>query len=183
MAGRDVFICHAHLDKVAYVRPLSEALDQRGISCWIDEAQILPGESIVGKINDGLRSSRIVLVIITDAFVERNWPEKELNSALSRESGPAKFWWFRCCAPNPAGISIAIRCSRTSCTSIGAKGPGHSPITLPHSSRELPHPSGTTAIPPITSGWSGSGCFRSPRTLVSHIGLHCAGALTSKPFS
>lgn len=85
MVGRDVFICHAHLDKAAFMRPLSELLNRRGISCWLDEAQILPGDSLVEKINEGLRTSRIVLVIITDAFLDRNWPQKEMNSALSRE--------------------------------------------------------------------------------------------------
>src|SRR2546421_3212159 len=85
MSGRDVFICHAHVDKATHAGPLNEALNMRGISCWVDEAQILPGESIVEKINDGLRSSRFVVVIITDEFLDRNWPQKELNAALSRE--------------------------------------------------------------------------------------------------
>lgn len=85
MSGRDVFICHAHSDKVTHARPLSEALTKRGLSCWIDEAQILPGESIVDKVNEGLRSSRFVVVVITKEFLDRGWPQKEMNAALSRE--------------------------------------------------------------------------------------------------
>lgn len=85
MSARDVFICHSHLDRITHARPFSEALNLRGISCWIDEAQIMPGESIVDKVGDGLRAARFVVVLITDNFLDRNWPQKELNSALSRE--------------------------------------------------------------------------------------------------
>lgn len=85
MPGRDVFICHAHYDKVAYARPLAEALGWRGVSCWVDEAQIGPGDSIIEVVSEGLESSRYVVVVITERFLARNWTQKELNSALSRE--------------------------------------------------------------------------------------------------
>lgn len=85
ISGRDVFICHSHVDKATYANPLNEALNAQGVSCWIDEAQILPGESIVEKVNEGLRTSRFIVVIITASFMERRWPQKELNAALSKE--------------------------------------------------------------------------------------------------
>lgn len=85
MPGRDLFLSHAYADKHEYVYPLAEALSRRGVSCWIDEAQIFPGDSVIAAINEGLGSARYVLVLITSNFLEREFPERELNAALSRE--------------------------------------------------------------------------------------------------
>ncbi|MFC7381857.1 toll/interleukin-1 receptor domain-containing protein [Sphaerisporangium rhizosphaerae] len=90
MAARDVFLCHANGDKRLYVRPLAEALARRGVSCWIDEAEIEIGDSIVDAVNAGLRLSRYVLVIITDNFLSRPWTRKEMNAALSMEMAKRK---------------------------------------------------------------------------------------------
>jgi hypothetical protein len=83
--SRDVFICHAHADKITHAGPLYRELNRRGLSCWSDEAEILPGDSIVEKVGEGLRSSRYVLIVVTKNFLRRSWPEKELNVAFSRE--------------------------------------------------------------------------------------------------
>jgi hypothetical protein len=85
MPARDVFVCHAHVDRKRYVRPLAEALARRSISCWLDEAEIEPGESIVDAINEGLRLARYVLLVVSDAFLTREWPRRELNAAFMRE--------------------------------------------------------------------------------------------------
>ncbi len=85
MPARDVFICHAHLDKVTHVRPLVSALNLKAISCWVDEAELLPGMSLIDSINEGLASAQFVIVVITENFLQRNWTQRELNAALSRE--------------------------------------------------------------------------------------------------
>lgn len=85
MLFRDVFLCHASADKATYVRPLADALGHFGVSCWVDEAQIQPGESIIDSIQEGLAEARYVIVFITPSFLRRRWPQKELNSALTRE--------------------------------------------------------------------------------------------------
>lgn len=85
MPARDIFICHAHLDKITYARPLVDALNKRGVSCWLDEAELLPGVSLIDAINDGLATAQFVLVVITENFLQRNWTQRELNAALSRE--------------------------------------------------------------------------------------------------
>jgi hypothetical protein len=82
---RDVFISHAGIDTEQYVYPLLVAFEARGITYWVSEAEILWGDSLVGKINDGLASARYVVVLITDAFLERQWTETELNTAVSLE--------------------------------------------------------------------------------------------------
>jgi hypothetical protein len=81
----DVFICHASDDKVDVAEPLYKRLDSVGIRCWYDRGEILWGDSIVGKINEGLKSSRFVIVVISPALLRKTWATKEMNAALSQE--------------------------------------------------------------------------------------------------
>jgi hypothetical protein len=55
------------------------------VSSWLDEAVLEAGDSITEAINDGLRLSRYVLVIVTPELLKRRWPRREVNAALSRE--------------------------------------------------------------------------------------------------
>jgi hypothetical protein len=83
---RDIFICHAGEDKDEIVRPMAEAFSQAGISYWYDEAEVRWGDSIVRKVNEGLLTSRYVVVVFSSAFVQKNWPQRELNAALNQEA-------------------------------------------------------------------------------------------------
>jgi len=83
---KDVFICHASEDKHSIVRPLTQVLSKAGISFWFDEAEIKWGDSISERVNDGLRSSKFVIVILSEAFLLKNWPQRELNSSLNIEA-------------------------------------------------------------------------------------------------
>ena len=86
MLRRDVFLCHASADKSTHVRPFAAALATKGITYWIDEAEILWGDRITEKINQGLARSRYVVVFLTETFLERRWPQVELESALNLEA-------------------------------------------------------------------------------------------------
>jgi TIR domain len=83
---RDVFLCHAGEDKTGIMLPLARLLQVEGVSCWQDEAEIEWGDDLVNKVNEGLRVSRYVVVILSPSFVGKPWPEKELNSALGLEA-------------------------------------------------------------------------------------------------
>jgi hypothetical protein len=83
---RDIFICHASEDKDDVVRPMAESFSQEGISCWYDEAEIKWGDSITQKVNEGLRISRYVIVVLSSAFMAKKWPQRELNAALNIEA-------------------------------------------------------------------------------------------------
>jgi hypothetical protein len=65
-------------------------LEQAGISFWEDQGQIKWGDSIARKINEGLRKSSYVIVIISDAFVSKQWPQAELDAAFNREMSDGK---------------------------------------------------------------------------------------------
>jgi len=85
MEKRDVFLCHAGEDKDEFVRPFTEHLRANAITYWLDEAEILWGDSITRKVNAGLSTSRFFVVFITPAFYQRNFPETELYAAIDRE--------------------------------------------------------------------------------------------------
>jgi len=87
---KDVFICHASEDKPEIIKPLVDAFEREGISYWYDEAEIKWGDSIIEKVNEGLRVSRYVIVVISKSFLSKNWPKRELNSTLSIEASTGK---------------------------------------------------------------------------------------------
>lgn len=85
LISRDVFICHASEDKEAVVRPLQTALAAAGISCFVDDGQILWGENLVRIINKALVEAKFVLVVISKTALGKNWPRKEFDSAMGAE--------------------------------------------------------------------------------------------------
>ncbi len=84
--SRDVFVCHASEDRASVVTPLVKAFDQNEISYWLDEAEIRWGDSITQKVNEGLSVSRFVIVVLSAAFLSKNWPQRELNAILNIEA-------------------------------------------------------------------------------------------------
>ena len=82
---RDMFLAHASIDKDKYVKPFAEALSEREISYWLDEAELEWGHSLLDQISNGLAMSRYVGVFVSDAFLSRNWPVAELKAALNEE--------------------------------------------------------------------------------------------------
>jgi len=83
---RDVFLCHAHEDKEAIVRPFASELSRRGISYWLDEAEMKWGHHLNRGIGDGLEISRFAVVFLSANFLQKNWPQAELEAALTREN-------------------------------------------------------------------------------------------------
>jgi hypothetical protein len=79
------FISHAHEDKELFVRPLAQALDRLGLAIWYDEFELQVGDSLRRSIDQGLRASRYGIVVFSQAFFRKNWPQYELNGLLARE--------------------------------------------------------------------------------------------------
>lgn len=80
----DIFLSHSSKDKLA-VRELAERLKGDGLRVWLDEWEIKPGDSISLKIEQGLESSRtLILVMSSDAFAS-DWVTLERHTALFRD--------------------------------------------------------------------------------------------------
>lgn len=80
----DVFISHASEDKDEVVRPLANALRAAGLSVWFDEFELRIGDSLRRKIDRGLGSSRFGVVVLSQAFFGKGWPEYELDGLVTR---------------------------------------------------------------------------------------------------
>lgn len=88
--GYDVFISHASEDKAAIARPLFNALSQKGVVVWFDEMTIQVGDSLISQINNGLARSRYGIVILSKAFFDKGWPQKELGALMAMEIARGK---------------------------------------------------------------------------------------------
>ena len=80
----DVFISHASEDKDTIVRELAESLRQEGLDVWYDEFTLNIGDSLRQKIDDGLRSSRVGLVVLSPSFMRKGWTNYELDGIVTR---------------------------------------------------------------------------------------------------
>jgi hypothetical protein len=82
----DFFISHATSDKADIARPLYQALTARGCTVWFDEAEIRVGDSIRQKIDEGLRTSRYGIVVLSRTFLaSKGWTQRELDGLFVQE--------------------------------------------------------------------------------------------------
>ncbi len=81
----DVFISHSSKDKESIALPLYESMKAKGLSPWLDKANIVWGDSVNAKISQGLTNSRFILVVITRNFVESQFCLAEYRSACATE--------------------------------------------------------------------------------------------------
>lgn len=86
----DVFVSHASEDKESFVRPLVDALRESGISVWYDEATLKVGDGLRRSIERGLAKSQYGIVIISKAFLAKEWPQRELDGLVSKEEDGSK---------------------------------------------------------------------------------------------
>jgi hypothetical protein len=86
----DAFISHASEDKDNFVRPLAEGLQREGLKVWFDEFSLTVGDSLRRSIDRGLAHSKFGVVVISSRFLEKEWPQKELDALVSREADGIK---------------------------------------------------------------------------------------------
>ena len=86
----DTFISHASEDKDQIVRPLARRLQDHGLKVWLDEFALTVGDSLRQSIDKGLSRSRFGIVVISPHFLEKHWPQAELNGLVARESAGQK---------------------------------------------------------------------------------------------
>lgn len=79
-----IFLSHNTADK-DFVRRLASDLDSQGIKCWLDEAEIKAGESLIEKIREGIDSFEYVAAILSPNSIASLWVQKELDVAMNLE--------------------------------------------------------------------------------------------------
>ncbi len=79
----DVFISHATEDKDAIVRPLAHALRTAGLTVWYDEFELRIGDSLRRRIDEGIARSRFGIVVLSNSFFAKGWPQYELDGLVT----------------------------------------------------------------------------------------------------
>jgi TIR domain len=80
----NVFVSY-RLSDAEQARTLAEAVRDAGHSVWLDEWMIDLGDSIVGRIEDGLEGASYVLLCYSDSGVSSPWMSREWMSTLARQ--------------------------------------------------------------------------------------------------
>ncbi|MFM0477376.1 TIR domain-containing protein [Paraburkholderia strydomiana] len=83
VATPKVFVSHASEDKQRFVIPFATALRARGIEAWVDQWEMLPGDSLVDKIfEEGLKEAAAVVIVLSKISIAKPWVREELNAAV-----------------------------------------------------------------------------------------------------
>jgi hypothetical protein len=80
----DVFVSYASAD-VAISRRLVEDLTAAGFRVWHDRTAVTPGNRVREAIDDGLRKSRCVVILLSQRSLKSRWVLNELDAAMLRE--------------------------------------------------------------------------------------------------
>jgi hypothetical protein len=81
MSTVSIFLSHNRDDK-EFVRRLADDLRRAGVTVWVDEAEIRIGDSIIGKIEEGILGSNYLGVVLSPNSVASQWVKEELRTAL-----------------------------------------------------------------------------------------------------
>lgn len=86
---RDVFLCHAWDDRAGAAKQLNDLLEANGVSVWFSENDVALGTTLLREIDKGLANSKVGIVLVTPALLERlpaeGIADKELSALLARE--------------------------------------------------------------------------------------------------
>ncbi len=79
-----IFISYSHADKEK-VNHLAAHMVKKNAQVWVDTWELNVGDSLIQKVQEAIKDSDALLVILSKASVDSEWCKKELNSGLIRE--------------------------------------------------------------------------------------------------
>lgn len=84
-----LFLSHASEDKEAFVEPLAIAL-RSDFEVWYDRYSLTLGDSLLGKISEGLSACDYGVVVLSPSFFSKRWPQTELDGLFALETTERK---------------------------------------------------------------------------------------------
>src|SRR5687767_11548010 len=81
-----VFISHRIAD-ISSAERLAEALQSEGHTVWLDAWEIKVGDSIVGRMQEGISGAGYLVLCLSEEGVLSPWISREWMSALARQLG------------------------------------------------------------------------------------------------
>jgi pentatricopeptide repeat protein len=81
MMSSKMFISYNHRDR-GFVLRLDGDLRSRGVNVFLDERDIMPGESIIERVSGGIENCSHLIVVLSPNSINSLWVKREVNSAL-----------------------------------------------------------------------------------------------------
>ena len=81
----EIFLAHSSSDK-RFARRLASALQESGFRVWIDEAELLVGDSLFDRIGLAIQDANYLGAILSPNSVRSRWVQKEIEIALDQET-------------------------------------------------------------------------------------------------
>jgi TIR domain/RAMP superfamily len=79
-----VMISYSHTDKNA-ARRLAADLQERGLDVWLDEREVLVGDSIHAKVAEGISGCDYLVALLSSVSLQSEWVREEINAVRMRE--------------------------------------------------------------------------------------------------
>lgn len=80
----DVFLSHSAKDR-EFVSRLATDLAQAGLRVWLDQWNIRPGDSFAEAIDEALKESRFLVIVMSPDYFQSAWTQQEWHSAMASE--------------------------------------------------------------------------------------------------
>ncbi|MGJ8651593.1 MAG: toll/interleukin-1 receptor domain-containing protein [Opitutaceae bacterium] len=79
-----ISISYSNIDS-DFALNLTQQIFRKGGHVWIDQCEIVPGESIYEKVQEAFSSASVIIAILTPESLQSFWCKKEVATAMTRE--------------------------------------------------------------------------------------------------